>query len=50
MSDRTRIKPIDADWTIEMTDEIAEFLVSPNVVEKYRNLKTCSSARQNNNE
>lgn len=37
MNERKRIKPIDGDdWTMDMTDEIAEFLVSPSVVEKYK--------------
>ena len=36
MNDRKGIKPIDIDWTMEMADEIAEFLVSKDVVEKYK--------------
>ena len=36
MNDRKRIKPIDVDWTMEMTHEIAEFLVSKDVVKKYK--------------
>lgn len=35
MSERTRLKPIDDDWTMDMIDAIAEHLVSPKVIEKY---------------
>ncbi len=36
MNDRKGIKPIDIDWTMEMADEIAEFLVSKDVVKRYK--------------
>lgn len=36
MSDRKRLQPIDVDWTMEMTDEISAFLVSKDVLKRYK--------------